>query len=41
MNRFHTLDRISFTKALRFDLELWHWDDTEVTWDAMVYYYAR
>jgi hypothetical protein len=41
MNRFHTLDRIPFTKALRFDLELWHWDDSEITWDAMVYYYAR
>jgi len=41
MNRFHTLDRISFTTSLRFDLELWHWDDTEVTWDSVAYFYAR
>lgn len=41
MNRFHTLDKVPFTTALRFDLELWHWDDTEVTWDSMVYFYAR
>ncbi len=41
MNRFHTLDKIPFTRAMRFELELWHWDDTEITWDAMVYYYAR
>jgi hypothetical protein len=41
MNRFHTLDAVPFSKAFEFDLELWHWEDTRVTWSAMVYYYAR
>ena len=41
MNRFHTLDAVPFTKQLVFDMELWHWDDTHVSWSAMTYYYAR
>jgi hypothetical protein len=41
MNRFRTLDAIPFEKSLRFDMELWHWAQTGVTWNALVYYYAR
>jgi hypothetical protein len=41
MNRFRTLDAIPFEKSLRFDMELWHWGQTSVTWSALVYYYAR
>jgi len=41
MNRFHTLDAIPFAKQFTFDIELWHWDDTRVSWSAMTYYYAR
>jgi hypothetical protein len=41
MNRFHILDPIPFGKSLRFDLEVWHWSDTTVTMDALVYWYAR
>jgi hypothetical protein len=41
MNRFHVLDAVPFTSAFRFDLELWHWSDTSVTWEAMAYFYAR
>jgi hypothetical protein len=41
MNRFHTLDAVPFSKEFEFDLELWHWEDTRVSWSAMVYYYAR
>jgi hypothetical protein len=41
MNRFHLLDAVPFTRAFRFDMELWHWSETRVTWDAMIYYYAR
>jgi hypothetical protein len=41
MNRFHVLDPIPFSRALRFDLELWHWTDTTVALDATVYWYAR
>jgi hypothetical protein len=40
-NRFRTLDAIPFRRSLRFDLELWHWQDTRVTWDAIAYFYAR
>jgi hypothetical protein len=40
-NRFRTLDAIPFARALRFDLELWHWEETRVTWDGMSYFYAR
>jgi hypothetical protein len=41
MNRFHFLDAVPFTSDFRFDLELWHWEELEVSWDAMAYYYVR
>jgi hypothetical protein len=41
VNRFRTLDAIPFEKSLRFDMELWHWGQTRVTWQALIYYYAR
>ena len=40
VNRFRTLDAIPFEKSLRFDMELWHWGQTRVTWQALIYYYA-
>jgi len=41
LNRFRTLDAIPFERSLRFDMELWHWAQARVTWNALVYYYAR
>src|SRR6185436_11425452 len=41
MNRFHVLDPIPFARALRFDLEIWHWTETSLPVDATVYWYAR
>ena len=42
MNRFHILDPIPFARALRFDLEIWHWtDNASIAVDATVYWYAR
>lgn len=41
MNRFHVLDPIPFTRALRFDLEIWHEKETSIGIDATVYWYAR
>jgi hypothetical protein len=41
VNRFRTLDAIPFEKSLRFDMELWHWGQTRVTWRALIYYYAK
>ncbi|HSS40170.1 MAG TPA: glycoside hydrolase family 172 protein [Polyangia bacterium] len=41
MNRFHILDPILFSRSLRFDLEIWHWSDTTIAADALLYWYAR
>jgi hypothetical protein len=41
MNRFHVLDPIPFARTLRFDFEVWHWNETSVAMDAMLYWYAR
>jgi hypothetical protein len=41
MNRFHVLDPIPFSRSLRFDLEIWHWTETTIAADAMLYWYAR
>jgi len=38
--RVHVLDPIRFAKALKFNLELWHWDnDASVTFDTVTYFY--
>jgi hypothetical protein len=41
MNRFLVLDPVPFQRALRFDLEIWHWSDTSIATDALLYWYAR
>jgi hypothetical protein len=41
MNRFHVLDPLPFERSLRFDFEVWHWSDTTVALDAVLYWYAR
>jgi hypothetical protein len=41
MNRFLVLDPVPFERSLRFDLEIWHWSDTSIAADALVYWYAR
>jgi hypothetical protein len=41
MNRFLILDPVPFTRSLRFDLEIWHWTDTSIAADAVLYWYAR
>ncbi len=41
MYRHHLLDAVPFSSAFRFDLELWHWDETDVSWSSTSYYYAR
>ncbi|HXJ21108.1 MAG TPA: glycoside hydrolase family 172 protein [Polyangia bacterium] len=41
MNRFLVLDPVPFTRSLRFDLEIWHWTDTSIAADALLYWYAR
>jgi hypothetical protein len=42
VNRFHVIDRIPFTKDFRFDMELWHWNDScKVDMAVTAYWYAR
>lgn len=40
-NRFHIIDRIPFRKNLRFDMEMWHWEDVKVNLATVAYWYAR
>jgi hypothetical protein len=39
--RTRSLDAIPFRRSLRFDMEIWHWDQTEVEYAAATYWYAR
>jgi hypothetical protein len=42
VNRWHLMDRIPFRRALRFDMELWHWWDGRVPEMSVVtYWYGR
>ena len=41
MNRFLVLDPVPFERSLRFDLEIWHWTDTSIAAEAILYWYAR
>ena len=41
VNRWHILDRIPFTRDLRFDMELWHWKQCQVNLGVTAYWYAR
>jgi hypothetical protein len=38
--RTRSLDAIPFAKSLNFDMEIWHWDATEVAYAATTYWYA-
>lgn len=40
VNRFHIIDNIPFTEAFKFDIEVWHWAETEVAMAATSYWYA-
>jgi hypothetical protein len=40
VNRFHLGDSVPFAKSFRFDLEVWHWAETEVDYASVAYWYA-
>lgn len=40
VNRFHVLDSIPFRTSLQFDIELWHWAETNCSFDRVAYWYA-
>ncbi|MDO4558434.1 MAG: DUF2961 domain-containing protein [Planctomycetia bacterium] len=39
--RIRILDGIPFEKSLRFDMELWHWDQVQTGWATVSYWYAK
>ncbi|MBN2137027.1 MAG: DUF2961 domain-containing protein [Sedimentisphaerales bacterium] len=40
-SRFRALDAIPFTKSIRFDMELWHWAATTMSYSPTTFWYAR
>ena len=39
--RFRALDAIPFTKSIQFDMELWHWAATTMSYAPTTFWYAR
>lgn len=40
VSRFHIIDNIPFTKSFKFDMEVWHWAETEIAMAETAYWYA-
>ncbi|MEZ0327348.1 MAG: DUF2961 domain-containing protein, partial [Fimbriimonas sp.] len=40
VNRWHILDPIPYRRALKFDLEMWHWQDVQATFAHTAFWYA-
>jgi hypothetical protein len=40
ITRVRSLDAIPFTSRLRFDMEIWHWRATTMSYAAATYWYA-
>jgi hypothetical protein len=40
-SRYRALDAIPFTEQIKFDMELWHWADTQVNYAPATFWYAR
>jgi len=40
-SRFRALDAIPFTKSIKFDMELWHWAATTMSYAPATFWYAR
>ncbi|CAG1007707.1 hypothetical protein PHYC_03467 [Phycisphaerales bacterium] len=41
VTRVRALDAIPFTSSFKFDMEAWHWRETDVAYAATTYFYAR
>ncbi|MDD3469078.1 MAG: DUF2961 domain-containing protein [Thermoguttaceae bacterium] len=39
--RVRLLDGIPFTQSLKFDMELWHWDQVQTGWATVAYWYGK
>ena len=40
VSRFHIIDNIPFTKSFKFDMEVWHWADTQIAMAETAWWYA-
>lgn len=40
-SRYRSLDAIPFRKSIRFDMELWHWAKTTMSYAPATFWYAR
>ena len=40
VSRIRSLDAIPFESHLRFDMELWHWEEVDVSYSATSFFYA-
>jgi len=41
VSRVRMLDGIPFTRSLRFDMEVWHWAETDVAYALAAYWYGK
>lgn len=41
VQRWHLFDPIPYTKSIKFDIELWHWQDVIATYVRGAFWYAR
>jgi hypothetical protein len=41
LSRFHVMDDIAFNESLKFDMEIWHWDQAQISLAATSWYYAK
>jgi hypothetical protein len=40
VSRFHIMDNIPFNQDFRFDMEVWHWADVQISQSITAYWYA-
>ncbi len=40
VNRWHILDPIPYRRSMRFDMEMWHWQEVEATFAHTAFWYA-
>ena len=40
-SRYRILDALPFTQSIKFDMELWHWRNTQMNYAPTTFWYAR
>lgn len=41
VHRWQTFDPISYAKSIKFDIEMWHWQDVQARFARVSYWYAK